>query len=387
MIMKKYIFIMCFAAAFFALSAAVQAQNIRIIVNDVTPQPAEPGNDLTLRVTFNSIEKDTISGLKAYLDLRQPFVLKTSTEPFESGFDLCGFCQRTNTYFISVDKDANSGIYPIFVRYTSAAGSESFKTVNVSVKGSPNIVLVADPVNNATPADVFDLRTEVKNIGTGNANQIKIVSKSSDFVSIGGSVATLGSIGAKNSSFVAFRMSTNEDLKAGSYNLPFEVNYKDELGILYNVTQNIGVRVVNDGMLSIQSIKVASASGQPSAGKPLSVIIRLENIGNGDVDSIDAEITCDGQKARTFLGQLKRDEDAPAVFDIIIPSGGKHECTMVTNYADDTGRKTLESRFDIIIAGSEPPFMIIILVVIVIGAAYYYYRKRHHARKHKSDKG
>lgn len=356
-----------------ALTASVNAASLKVVVNDVSPQPVEPGNDLTLRVTYTSMD-ESASVVSTRLDLRDPFVLKTSTEDYEKGFDLCAFCSRTNTYFIYVEPDAKSGIYPMFIR-TSQSGSEIVRTVNVSVRGKPNIVLLSDSIINATPNDVFTMRLKASNIGTGNAKQIKIISKSTDFISLGSSVFTINSIEAGNRSSVSFFTAPDDDLKAGAYNIPFEINYIDESGAQYNSTQNVGVQVLNKGEISIENIKVASEIGTATAGSPISIIVRLENIGTGNADSVETEITCDSQKAKSFLGQLKRDEDVPAIFEITLSNGGRHECTLVTNYMDDFGKHAVTNKFDIRINNPELP-LVPVIIVIVLAAAFYYFRIR-----------
>jgi len=358
---------------------AAHAQAIRVIVNGVQPQPVEPGNDITLGVTYGNFNNDYIQKLSAQVDLKYPFSLKSSTESFDNGFELCGFCSRTNSYFIRVDPSAKSGIYPIFIRL-SGNGSDTAKTVNVSVMGKPNIVLATDAVVNATPSNHFIMKLNVSNIGTGAANELKITSKSSEFISLGSSVAVISSMSPGNASMAVFDMSPDDQLKAGSYNIPFDIEFKDETGIKYNISQNIGVRVVNDALLNIESIKVSSGSGAPVAGQPFTAIVRLENVGHGNADAIEAQISCNGQSSKSFLGQLKRDEDAPAVFDLTLPSGGAHECLFVANYTDDTGSKSISRKFDITLKNPDFPLGIAALVVIII-LALYFWRKRGKKKK------
>ena len=352
--------------------SAVNAASIKVVVNDVSPQPVEPGSDLTMRVTFTNGDGDYTDNAMATLDLRKPFTLKTSTENFDKGFNICGFCSRTNTYFISVDAEAKSGVYPIFVRTDS--GSQ-VRTVNVTVRGKPNMILISKNPINATPSNVFFMNLDATNIGTGIARQIKIVSKSSDFVALGSSVIALNSVSSQNFSTISFAMTPSDNLKAGAYNLPFEINYIDESGAQYNSTQTVGVQVLNKGKINIESIKVSSASGQPVAGSPITIIVRLQNIGTGNANSIQSEIKCDGQSASTFLGQLKRDEDAPAVFELTLPSGGKRQCALKTTFSDDSGQQMTVNNFDVTLKAPEFPVGIVV-IIIIIGGAYYYFRVR-----------
>ncbi|HLD39371.1 MAG TPA: hypothetical protein VJB05_03605 [archaeon] len=375
----KHLFIALLLSIMLVLPA-VNAEAVKVVINDVTPQPVEPGNDLTLRVTYSNVDKDFIRNISSSIDLRYPFSLKTSTESYENGLELCAYCSRTNTFFIHIDSAARSGTYPIFIR-TRELDSESVRTISATVRGKPNFALSSDVLSNITPSNVFDMKLLLTNIGTGVANQIKVTSKSSDFISLGSSVIIIETVEPGNSTYVTFQMSPNDNLKAGAYSLPFEISYNDESGVTYNTTQNIGTRVVNEGLLNIESMKVTSSTGKPIAGQPVTIIVRLENIGHGNANYIESQISCDGQTVKAFLGQLKKDEDAPAVFEITLPSGGIYNCNLVTNYADDLGKHTITNNFDITLGRAEiPPAAIVVIIIIIIGAAYYL-RKRHSRKK------
>ena len=195
-------------------------------------------------------------------------------------------------------------------------------------------------------------------------------------------MSRLAGIEPGNRSSVHFLMSVGSELKAGAYNLPFELSYIDESGVSYNSTQNVGARVVNLGRISIQNIKI-TGNGEPSANSPVSIIVRIENTGKGIVDAIESELTCGGQSAKSFLGQLKRDEDAPAVFDMTMQSGGSHECALTTVYSDDLGSHSVTNKLNIYLKNPEPPVMQVIILLVILGLVYYFLiRKR---RKKKED--
>ena len=118
-------------------------------------------------------------------------------------------------------------------------------------------------------------------------------------------MATVAAIDANSSKHVVFHMAPDEELKAGAYNIPFELNYFDENGASVNSTQNIGVRIVNYGQLNVQSIKVAAAGGTPTAGQPVTVIVRLENIGRGDANAITSPRAADPSGPRDLRGYLQ----------------------------------------------------------------------------------
>ncbi len=375
----KYALLIIIAAT--VMLPSVHAAALEIVVNSASPQPVEPGSDLTLQVTYSNFDASFVSNIAAQMQLPYPFSLKTSTEPFENGFALCAYCSRTNSYFIHVDSAANSGVYPIFIKATGSNG-DVIRTISIDVRGTPNIILQSDPVRNATPSNVFGLDIAASNIGTGFAREIKVTSLSTDFVSLGGSAVSIGELAPGNSSSVRFDISPDSRLTAGSYVMPFSVSFKDEDGNVHNSTQNIGVQVVNSALLNVENIKVTTDQGtSPVAGQPFDVIIRLENIGHGDADSISPQITCDGQNSKAFLGQLKSNEDAPALFVISLSGGGNHDCTLLANYTDDTGTKILSSTFSITIGSAGSPILLAGVIIIIAVIIILYMRSRRPKKK------
>ena len=134
--------------------------------------------------------------------------------------------------------------------------------------------------------------------------------------------------------------------------------------------------MINKGRINIASIKVTSAGGEPAAGMPISIIVRIENSGRGTVNAIESELSCGGQKAKAFLGQLKRDEDAPAVFEMQL-SSGRNECAMTTNYSDDLGGHSVTNKLDISVKNPEFPVAGVLIVIVILGLVYYFIiRKR-----------
>jgi hypothetical protein len=350
----------------------------QVTVGEITPQPVEPGQDLTIKVRLFNSFTTPMDNVKLSFVLPNGFAFKSAQYDFESGITLCGLCSRENTYFFTIDASTVSGIYPLFFNaYNSNA--EVAQQIDVEVNGEPNLVFTAD----ATGLDVlapdmqFSVQLDIQNIGTGTAHEIKLISNSDDFISIGDSIKTINRIAAKRSEETIFDFVVNNDLEAGSYNIPIKITYKDDLGSEFNTTQNIGVSVVNKAELNVQNIKIAPDAGGSTltTGVPFTAVIRIENVGYGKAEFITAEVSCPfdgGQKA--FLGQLKRDEDAAAVFNMVSNQAGTFTCSLVVDYKDDFGDHQLTEQFVMNIAGqSIVGAVVIIVIIIIIG---FIFRKR-----------
>lgn len=362
-----------------ALALALPAAAVVVLSSaSVTPQPAEPGGDLTLTADFTNTEGTFLNNSKAIVDLSYPFSLKASSEPFDEGFSICGYCNRKNTYYIGVDRRAPSGIYPLSIVTSTSERSYTRKTISVEVRGKPDLVL-SGSAEAAIPGKQFLATLAVANIGTDSAKQVKVAVKSSDFIPSGSSVQTVSGIGSNASAPLQFVLIPSKSLKAGPYNIPIEITYLDSAGKQYNATQQLGVTVANEASLVIENIKLsATGGGQPAAGQPLTAIVRVGNAGTGDADGVIVTIACDVYNGKAFIGQLKKDENAPAVFEFTTDRPGTHSCAVRATYRDDYGNKTLEDSFDLRIAKQESSMgmFAVAAAAVVLYAIYRFTRKK-----------
>lgn len=228
-----------------------------------------------------------------------------------------------------------------------------------------------------TPGSQFTVDMAVENVGTGQARQVKIYPQSSSFIVLGSSIKSIDTVAAKESKIISFDFVAATSIEANSYSIPFSISYLDEKGNAINESQSLGLKVVNKGSISVQAIKVASGTGSSAitAGEPFSIVVRLENVGEGDADFIAAELDCpfNGPK-KAFLGQLKKDEDAPAVFDLTATDGGNFMCGLLVSYTDDTGLHQFSEKFDVSVSPANYLGSAAIVVVVIVLA--FVFRKR-----------
>jgi len=364
-------------AAFLLFAAASHAALPTIIVDSVTPQPVEPGGDVTIQVKFYNRQDTDTGDFSVIFDSVPPILLKSSSEDL-SRASLCGFCNRENKYFITIQPTAFSGTYPVYIKAVSGS-TESRQRVDIQVRGKPNLVFstASADIDKVVPNEQFTAVLDVRNIGTGTATQIKIQPESQQFTVIGGAIRTIDSIAANETKPADFDFATASSVAANSYSIPFRMSYLDENWNLINTTQNLGVRVIDRGSINIQTIKVASSTGSSAVpvGQPFTVVVRLENIGPGDANALAADIQCpfNGPK-KAFVGQLKDDEDAPAVFNLVAQSSGTFECDLIVSYTDDLGGHSFAQKFDVTIDPQNPADMVFPVIVLLI--IVFLFRKR-----------
>lgn len=367
-----------FAALLIFSSMAFAASLPTILVDKVDPQPAEPGKDITVDVTFFNKETRETGDFSVVFEASYPIILKSSTEDLRK-VNLCGGCSKKNKYFLIVDSSAVSATYPVYIKVMSS-GSEISQRVDIKVKGVPNLVFSTDSVglDNVTPNSKFSIVLDVKNIGSGQARQIKIQSESTDFIVLGSAVKTLDVLGPNQTKQITFDFLSSSSLTANSYAIPFRFYYLDDEGNTINNTQNLGLRVVNKGDVTIQTIKIVSNTGSTliPLNQPFTVVIRLENIGEGTADFISSDVYCPfSEPKKSYLGQLKKDEDAPLVFDMISKLSGVHTCNLTISYKDDTGSYTISDKFNVNIQSAEYFGMVVILIIIIVVALFIFRKK------------
>lgn len=362
----------------FMANIVLAAQLPTILVDKVDPQPAEPGKDITIDITLFNKDTTSTGDFSVNFDTSYPVILKSSTEDL-SKVNLCAGCSKKNKYFLTVDSRVVSGTYPVYVKAYSG-NVDVTQRIDITVKGIPNIVFFSDSIglDNITPNSNFVVSLNITNIGSGQARQIKIQSDSTNFVALGSSIKTLDSLAPNDTKSVEFSFLSSSSLEANSYTIPIRFSYLDDQGNFINSSQNLGLRVVNKGYVSIKTIKVVSNSGSSSISpdQSFTIIIRLENVGKGTADSVSANLECPfTSEKKAFLGQLKKDEDAPVVFDTVSKTSGNFQCNLTVSYKDDTGSYNLNDKFDVQVKSPEYLGMFIVLFIIIL-VALVIFRKR-----------
>jgi len=358
--------------------------DLDMIVESVSPEPVEPGEDVTVKVRLVNNGGGNAEKLSVKLDAKPPFIHKIE----EGGFTapLCAGCSRDNTYYLVVDSDAESGIYPIvFNAFVGETQVIFDKKVNIDVRGRPDLVFITRAVDEVVPNSRFSSVLTVENVGTGEAREIKLSPHSQDFVVLGSSMKTIEELNPSETADVPFEFTASENIDADVYHIPVEISYLDEKGDLHKKTEDIGARVINYGELNIDSIKITGLATDGiivEKGEPFSIIARVENVGYGDAEFISAQFECPFKGIKkAYVGKLEDDEDAPAVFNLISQDKGMFDCALVFNYKDDLGMHKTVEFFNVYIGRNTKYDIMFYLVAgiaaIVLGYSGYkkYYQK------------
>jgi len=375
--------------------------HLRVEVAEITPNPARPGEDLLIKINIENTGDEPAENVIIGIEELDPFIFKYSTSGVygsgtntERNFQIEQIRQRSKVelnFHFSVDSGARSGIYQL--EFTIKDGDEtSFsRRIPIRVEGNPDLVLVGTeifPVNaeNSSsgalvPGEEFYLRTEVKNAGNGNAKNVRIMldlNSSSPMIPLQDNVFFIENLSAGSSENLSFKLLLGSNAGVQPYRIPLRITASNEAETLQiNKSQEIGVNVLNQAKINIASLKFDPE--MPERGQQVSMILRLENVGEGEARFVKARLEgLEGSGGTdAFLGRLEKDDDAPAVFTFIPEKSGEQNVTLLVEYEDDFGdhRLSEDLTFNVIRKGdSIVPF--VLAAVIVLAASLFYLKKK-----------
>ena len=129
--------------------------------------------------------------------------------------------------------------------------------------------------------------------------------------------------------------------------------------------------------LNVADIKTDPA--KLTAGSEATLMIRLENSGTGDAESVKASIDLPFSGTNeVFLGKIEPDDDALAVF-ILNPGGeGNFNYNLTIQYEDDLGFHETQENLNIIVYPGKNGIGIGVWIVIIgiIFVIYWFFIKK-----------
>ena len=352
---------------------------LQVVAEEVSPEPVEPGQDLTVKIRLINEGGETAEDVSLKLIANYPFFVKTESNNFEDKQSLCVDCSIENTYYLFVDANAKSGLYPLeFEIYRDGLVITPEDTINIKVVGKPDIILESRSLEkNISSGDKFTLNFDARNIGTGIARNIKITPQSDNILMLGSNINIISEINPEKTISFSSEFIIKDSLTPDTYKFPIQIEYVDEQGNTYKTSFDIGVNVLNRADIGFQSIKVTPTT--PTLVDEIHMEGIIENIGTGEANKVTVElITAEGKTYKAFIGQLKADDDSPFYFDTKPESVGMQTATLKVSYYDDFGFHSYETTIDKEVGRPTNNLITVIIVALVVlgGIAYFYFKKK-----------
>jgi len=375
--------------------------HLQVEVAEITPNPARPGEDLLIKVNIENTGDEAAENVIIGIEELDPFIFKYSTSDVygsgtntERNFKIENIRQRSKVelnFHFRVRSEAKSGVYQLEFTIKDDGGTSFSRRIPIRVEGNPDLVLTGTeifPVNAENyssgaliPGGEFYLRTAVKNAGNGNAKNVRVIldlNSSSPMIPLQDNVFFIENLSAGSSENLSFKLLLGINAGVQPYRLPLRITASNEAETLQiNKSQEIGVNVLNRAKINIASLKFDPE--MPEKGQQVSMILRLENVGEGEARFVKARL--EGLKGSgstdAFLGRLEKDDDAPAVFTFIPEKSGEQNVTLLVEYEDDFGdhRLSEDLTFNVIRTG-DTVIPLVLAAVLVVAAAFFYLKKK-----------
>jgi hypothetical protein len=375
-------------------SAIVVSGNthLGVEVSEISPNPARPGEDLLIKVNVENVGDDPAKNVIVGIEEVSPFIFKYSTsEIYGSGtnterfFQIDHIRQRSKVelnFHFRIDPNAESGDYQLEFTIKDNKETSFSKIIPVHVEGNPDLVLTGTeilPINEdnsssgaIVPGQEFYLKTAVKNAGNGDAKNVRVMlnlNSSSPLIPLEDNVHFIENLSAGSSENISFKLLLGSNAPVQPYRIPLRITASNGAETFQiDKTQEIGINVLNRAKIDISSLKFDQ--GVPVKGQQVSMIVRLENVGEGEAHVVKAKLEgLEGSgNTNAFLGRLDKDDDAPAVFTFVPEKAGEQGVTLLVKYEDDFGEHQLSENLTLNVLGnnSKNPSLKVPLFILAI---------------------
>jgi hypothetical protein len=294
-------------------------------------------------------------------------------------------------FHFRVDAKAESGIYQLEFTIKDRNGTSFSRRIPIRVEGNPDLVLIGTeilPVNKdnsssgaIVPGQEFYLRTAVKNAGNGDAKNVRVMlnfNNSSPLIPLEDNVRFVENLSAGSSENLSFKLLLGSNADVQPYKIPLRITASNNTETFQiDKVQEIGINVLNRAKIDISSLKFDP--GMPVKGQQVSMIVRLENVGEGEASSVKARLEgLEGSGSTgAFLGRLEKDDDAPVVFTFVPEKAGEQAVTLLIEYEDDFGAHRLREDLTFSVDRQKGSILPIVLgAVLILAAAVFYMKKK-----------
>ncbi len=355
-----------------------------ITVNELSPQPVEPGRDLVLSVTIDNRGGGVANGIVLTIMPDSRIILKNENDQIMRFEKIIGYGARVETYLLHIDPAAVTGNYEIELGTTwttDGADREQNLTVPVVVRGTPKLVISEITIDPETikPEDMFDLSFLVSNEGTGTASTVQVTALLDDlpFVPACADTFVIRKLEAGASERLSYRIMVSDSAEISAYAIPITMRCNDESGGNMTSQSSVGINVVGDANLCIASVRTNPEN--PATGDVMTLMLQIENSGHGDAESVKVTIDIPFEGTRTaFLGKIEADDDAPCIFNFRATESGDIPYRAVITYEDDLGDHTTTVELVLYVGDGGNGDMLIpaIAVAALVVVSLFYLRRK-----------
>ncbi|HWQ63484.1 MAG TPA: S-layer protein [Methanospirillum sp.] len=358
--------------------------SITVTLTNTAQQASRTASSTTGSGSVGSLSESLTTPVNAYIESA---TLKTKDFQVMSGWyeDIgeIGPGQSVNLTFFLTAPGAQGVYFPeVWIRIRNSGSVKYPVPVNVNspyaLSNLPSFKITRDIPDSVTPGSSFDMGVNITNEGRTKAHYINVIIETPQrsITSLTPDQYFIKELAPGESNHLNLSFTTDKDIPIGILQFPLVVKYQTADNTKSEQTAQIGIKIQGKGEVGVSKYQVSPQ--QIRLGDSLSLIIRIENTGTDDAKSVRADLDIPFQGIKeAFVGTIKPDNDAPAVFNLKATQSGEIFYTLNVTYEDDFGKHVLSEPLSVSVQQTDGTAIWVLIVgVIIAGGAVLLYRRR-----------
>ncbi len=282
---------------------------------------------------------------------------------------------------------AKDGIYfpEIWIDVTGGQSVRQPVPVNVNTQiallKKPALTVMKTVPVGTSPGDEVPVSVLIRNDGLSRADQITVTVNSSTPSITPRTPGTyhINELARGGNRTLDMVFSTDKRTPVGLNRVLLTLTYANADGTLNTQNEILGISVNGKAKIGIASLTTDPV--RIRRGNPVSLVIRLENTGTDNADSVKASIDLPFAGSRdAYVGKIEPDSDAPAVFTLQAGEPGTHSYNLTVQFEDDFGIQTRQETLQMTVLDGDTagllPAVLLLLGGVAAGYWYFVYRKK-----------
>ena len=281
---------------------------------------------------------------------------------------------------------AKDGIYfpEIWIDVTGGQSVRQPVPVNVNTQiallKKPALSAIKTVPEGVAPGDEVPARVILRNDGQSRADQVTVTvnCSSPSITQKTPSTFHAGSLMKGENTSIDMIFLTDKNAPIGINRVCLSITYANPDGTVTTQDEVIGIHVRGRGKIGIASLSTDPV--RIRKGDPVSLVIRLENTGTDNANSVKATIDLPFAGSHdAYVGKIEPDNDAPAVFALQAGNPGTYAYNLTVQYEDDYGVQTRVERLQLTVLDGDATGIItasLLVVLLCAGAAYWFFVRR-----------
>lgn len=393
----------CLVSILFLCITPALAENPTVIVADyvISPSVLQPGDigtiTATIRSTASSANIKENTGLRSDgtfentkvtdigVNIESVNLDSKDIEVISGNFKRIGAIGPGQSIPITflIRAPAQDGIYfpEIWIDVTGGQSVRQPIPVNVNTQiallKKPALTAIKTIPDGVNPGDDLNAGVVLRNDGLSRADQITVTvnSTSPSLTQKTSSTYNVGSLTKGENATLNMVFSTDKKALIGLSRVLLTITYVNPDGTITTQNEVLGILVKGKAKIGISSVSLEPV--RIKKGDQVSLIIRLENTGTDNANSVKASIDIPmGGGKDAYVGKIEPNNDAPAVFALQAGDPGTYSYSLVVRYEDDYGVQTQNETLQMTVHDGDSGGLIPILILILIiggGGGYWFF--------------